>query len=178
MKEEPEEPIIIDEKVFNLLGCVYYGNPFHSAKGWDPNNAIGNTWKRFEELGKKYWEFLEKIKTGDAYGYEVHIEPVDYDMKRKFHVFVGIEVKSLEFFPLEMFYKVFPKTKYLFFSTKYMGQGSEYYYSEWLPESQYEQSYPFIMQSYSPKRWKEDDIEGSLMDWYIPVKIKEGSEAK
>ena len=97
-------------------------------------------------------------------------------MKKKFHVFVGIEVKSLEFFPLEMFYKVLPKTKYLFFTTKYMGEGCEYYFSKWLPESEYEASYPYLMQSYSPKRWKEDDIEGSLMDWYIPIKLKESDD--
>ena len=165
------EPEIIEEKVFKLLGCVYYGNPFHSAKGWDPNNEIGNTWKRFMSLGSKYNEFLEKIKTGDTYGYELHIEPPDYDLKKKFHVFVGIEVKSLEFFPLEMFYKILPNTKYLFFTTKYMGEDSDYYFTKWLPESDYETSYPYIMQSYSPKRWKENDPD-SLMDWYIPIKEK------
>ena len=166
------EPTIIEEKVFRLLGCVYYGNPFHSAKGWDPNNEIGNTWKRFETLGRKYWEFLEKIREGDTYGYEVHIEPADYDMKKKFHIFVGIEVKSLEFFPLEMFYKTLPKTKYLFFTTKYMGEGADYYFNKWLPESNYETSYPYIMQSYSPKRWKNEKDPDSLMDWYVPIKEK------
>ena len=165
---------ILEEKVFKLLGCVYYGNPFHSAKGWDPNNEIGNTWRRFETLGKKYWEFLEKIKAGDAYGYELHIEPADYDMKKKFHVFVGIEVKSIEFFPLELFYKELPRSKYLFFTTKYLGEGGEYYFSKWLPESNFEQSYPYIMQSYSPKRWNPRDPGDpeNLMDWYIPIKEK------
>ena len=169
---ELDEPIILEEKVYRILGCVYYGNPFHTYKGWDTRNEIGNTWKRFEALGKKYWNFLEKIKTGDAYGYEVHIEPVDYDLKKKFHIFVGIEVKSLEFFPLELFYKEFPKTEYLFFTTHYKGEETKYYFSKWLPESDYEQSYPYIMQSYSPKRWNINDIEGSLMDWYIPIKRK------
>jgi AraC family transcriptional regulator len=177
------EPEIIEEKTFKLLGCVYYGNPFHSAKGWDPNNEIGNTWKRFESLGKKYEEFLEKIKEGDAYGYEVHIEPADYDMKKKFHIFVGIEVRSLEFFPLEMFYKILPKTKYLFFTSKYMGKGADYYFNKWLPESNFEisfpyimqsysPSFPYIMQSYSPRRWKNENDPNSLMDWYIPIKEK------
>ena len=75
---ELDKPIILEEKIYRILGCVYYGNPFHTYKGWDTRNEIGNTWKRFEALDKKYWNFLEKIKTGDAYGYEVHIEPVDY----------------------------------------------------------------------------------------------------
>ena len=94
-------------------------------------------------------------------------------MKKKFHIFVGIEVKSIEFFPLEMFYKEFPKTKYMFFSSHYKGKGVDYYFSKWLPESKYEQSFPYIMQAYSPERWDVNDIEGSLMDWYIPIKEKE-----
>jgi predicted transcriptional regulator YdeE len=93
-------------------------------------------------------------------------------MKKKFHIFVGVEVKSLEFFPLEMFYKTLPKTKYLFFTTKYMGEGAEYYFNKWLPESNYETSYPYIMQSYSPKRWINEKDPNSLMDWYIPIKEK------
>ncbi|MBD3253485.1 MAG: AraC family transcriptional regulator [Candidatus Lokiarchaeota archaeon] len=168
------EPIILGEKVFKLLGCVYYGNPFHSAKSWDPNNEIGNTWRRFEALGKKYWKFLNKIKAGEAYGYELHIEPVDYDANRKFHVFVGIEVKNHDFFPLEMFYKELPRTKYLFFNTKYKGEESEYVFTKWLPESNFETSFPYIMQSYHPDRWNNNDIEGSLMDWYLPIKEKGG----
>ena len=168
-----EEPIILDEKTLRLLGCVYYGNPFHTYKGWDTRNEIGNTWARFEELGRKYWKFLQKIKTGDTYGYEVHIEPENYDMKKKFHIFVGIEVKSIDFFPLEMFYKEFPKTKYMFFSSHYKAKGVDYYFSKWLPESKYEQSFPYIMQAYSPERWDANNLEGSLMDWYIPIKEKE-----
>ena len=165
------EPEIIEEKVFKLLGCVYYGDPFHTYKGWHPKNEIGITWERFLSLWEEYREFLEDIKEGVAIGYEVHIEPGDYSKEKKFHIFVGFEVKSLEFFPLEMFYKTLPKTKYLFFTTKNMGEDSDYYFSEWLPESNYETSYPFIMQSYSPKRWKKDDPD-SLMDWYIPIKEK------
>jgi len=170
---ELEKPEIINDKIFRILGCVYYGNPFHTHKGWDPQNEIGNTWRRFEDISKKYRLFLEKIKTGEHYGFEVHIEPGDYKNVKKFHIFVGIEVKNLEFFPLEMFYKQFPKTKYLFFTSRYKGQGVESIFRNWLPKSNYEQSYPYIMQAYSLKRWNNDDIENSLMDWYIPIKEKE-----
>ena len=170
------EPKILEAKVFKLLGCVFYGDPFHSAKAWDQDNEIGNTWKRFQNLYNKYEEFLNSIRDGRAYGFEVHIEPDDYKTHKKFHIFVGIEVKSLEFFPLEMFYKVFPNTQYLFFTSKYMGKDSEYIFTDWFPESEYEASYPYIMQSYHLDRWKQDDPEGSVMDWYIPIKLKEGEE--
>ncbi|MBY8982613.1 MAG: GyrI-like domain-containing protein [Candidatus Lokiarchaeota archaeon] len=164
------EPIIIDEKEYKILGCVYYGDPFHSAKGWDPNNEIRNTWNRFYQLYKKYEEFLKKSKAGNEFGFEIHIEPGDYMKRRKFHIFVGIEVKNLDFFPLDMFYKALPKTKYLFFSTEYKGKGCDFIFSKWIPESDYEQSYPYIIQSYSPERWKGEENQDSLMDWYIPIK--------
>jgi AraC family transcriptional regulator len=170
---ELEKPKIISDKIFRIMGCVYYGNPFHTYKGWDTKNEIGNTWRRFEKISKKYWSFLEKIKTGEDYGFEVHIEPKNYADVKKFHILVGIEVKNLEFFPLEMFYKEFPKTNYLFLTSRYKGNGIDYYFTEWLPESDYEQSYPYIMQAYSPKRWNNNDLDNSLMDWYIPIKEKE-----
>ena len=167
------EAIILEAKIFKLLGCVYFGDPFHSAPPWSKDNEIGKTWKRFGNLYEKYKEFLNKIREGNVFGYEVHIEPGDYKKKKKFHVFIGLEVRSLDFFPLDMFYKEFPKTKYLFFSTKFKGEDFKYFFQKWLPNSKYEQSYPFIMQSYSPKRFKGEDNPDSLMDWHIPIKEKE-----
>ncbi|MFX1566824.1 MAG: GyrI-like domain-containing protein [Promethearchaeota archaeon] len=166
------EPQVLGPKIFKLLGCVFYGDPFHSAKGWDRENEIGKTWERFMNLYIKYRDFLDSIKYGETQGYEVHIEPDDYTTHKKFHIFVGIEVKSIEFFPMEMFYKVFPESQYLFFTSKYMGKGTEYIFSQWLPESEYEPSYPFMMQAYHPNRWKGENNESSLMDWYIPIKLK------
>ena len=102
----------------------------------------------------------------------MHIEPEDYNKKRKFHLFVGIEVSSYDFFPLEFYSKILPKTEYLFFTSGYKGEGTESIFIDWLPKSKYEQSYPYIMQSYSPKRWKGIKNPESLMDWYIPIKEK------
>ena len=79
---EINRPEIVEEKVFKLLGCVYYGDPFHSAKGWDPENEIGKTWIRFGNLYYKYKDFLETIKSGEYSGFEVHIEPDDYKKPR------------------------------------------------------------------------------------------------
>ncbi len=167
------EPQILDEKIFKLIGAVFYGNPFHSAKPWSPKNEIGNTWSRFFGLYMKYKEFLDKIRASNEIGYEIHIEPLDYDMKRKFHIFVGLEVVNYDFVPLDMFIKELPKTKYLFFSSKSMNQGSDcgFIFSQWLPESKYEQAYPYIMQSYSPERFNSAKPKSpdNLMDWYIPI---------
>lgn len=167
------DPIVIDEKVFKLLGCVYYGKPFHTYPPWSVKNEIGNTWNRFWNLYGKYKDFLDKIRAGNEIGYEIHIEPEDYDKERKFHIFVGIEVISFDFFPLEMYSKILPRTKYLFFTSGYKGEGVDSIFAKWLLKSEYEQSYPYIMQSYTPKRWKGPKDPESLMDWYIPIKKKE-----
>ncbi len=123
-------------------------------------------------LYHKYREFLDKIRVGNEYGFEIHIEPDDYSKNKKFYVFVGLEVKNFDFFPLEMYSKVLPRTKYLFFTSGYKGEGVDYIFKDWLPNSKYEQSYPYIMQTYSPERWKGPNNPDNLMDWYIPIKEK------
>ena len=170
------EPLILEEKSFQMLGCVFYGDPFHSAKEWSYENEIGNLWQRFGKLAHKYKILLEKIMVNQNVGYELHIEPADYDLKRKFNVYVGIEVKGFEFLPLEMFVKILPKTKYLFFTTGYKGEECESIFSSWLPKSDFEQSYPYIMQSYSPERWNSLNPHDpkNKMDWYIPIMEKGG----
>jgi predicted transcriptional regulator YdeE len=122
------------------------------------------------KMYSKYKEFLDTIRAGDEIGFEIHIEPEDYKKDKEFHIFVGLEVKNFDFFPMEMYSKILPKTEYLFFSSGYQGEGVV---TEWIPNSEYEQSYPYIMQTYSPKRWKGPKNPDSLMDWYIPVKKKD-----
>lgn len=167
------EPELLGEKEFQFLGCIFFGYPFHSHPQWSGKNEIGNTWNRYINLYDKYKEFLDKIRAGDEIGFEIHIEPEDYDKEKKFHIFVGLEVRSFDFFPLEMYSKRLPKTKYLFFTSGYKGEDVDSIFTEWIPESEYEQSYPYIMQTYSPKRWKGFNNPESRMDWYIPVKLKE-----
>lgn len=164
---------ILEKKVFKFVGVVFYGKPFHTYPPWSPKNEIGNTWNRYMNLYTKYKEVLDIIRAGDEFGFEIHIEPEDYDKNRKFDIFVGLQVKNFEFLPLEMYAKSFPKTKYLFFTTQYTGEETEYIFKEWLPQSDYEQSYPYIMQTYSPKRWKGETDPESLMDWYIPIMRKQ-----
>jgi AraC family transcriptional regulator len=162
---------ITEKKIFKFLGVVFYGKSFHTHEPWSEKNEIGNTWNRYIKLYKKYKEFLDSIRAGDEVGFEIHIEPQDYDKDRKFDIFVGLEVINFDYFPIEFYSKILPKTEYLFFNTEYKSSETEWVFREWLPESDYTQSYPYIMQTYSPKRWEENN----LMDWYIPIKKKEES---
>jgi AraC family transcriptional regulator len=166
------EPTIIEEKRLTLLGSVFYGDPFHSAEEWTVENEIGKTWQRLSELLEKYSILLEEINTNPNVAYEVHIEPEEYEKTRKYYVFVGIEIDEFKEIPLEMFIKVLPKTRYVMFTMKVKElDNAMYIFREWMPSSGYEQSYPFIINSYD-ERFKGLDNEQSEYDLYIPIREK------
>lgn len=159
------EPKIIDKKSLRLLGCVFYGDPFHSAKEWTMEKEIGKTGQRFMFLSKKYSVLLEKINAQHGVAYEIQIEPEEYKNTKKYYIFVGIEVKNYEEVPMEMFVKILPKTNYVMFTTKGRDfSEGEYVFKKWLPNSSSEQAYPYIIQAYDRKRFKALDDEESEID--------------
>jgi AraC family transcriptional regulator len=167
------EPQITRELALQLLGCVYYGDPFHQAKEWTIENEIGQLWQRFMKLAQKYPSLLAGISSPNNLGYEVHIETEEYLTTRKYYVFVGVEVTSIEEVPLEMFVKVLPKTRYAVFTTKVDDKETGLHVlREWLPQNGFEQAYPYIIEAYSPERFRGVDDPQSEVDWYIPIKEK------
>ena len=83
-------PEITDVLNLNLLGCSFYGDPFHSAEEWSVENEIGILWKRFLKLWQVYDFILNKLNTHPKNTYEVHFESHDFHTTRKFEIFVGI----------------------------------------------------------------------------------------
>ena len=165
------EPDIIPKKSFTLLGCVYYGDPFHEAAEWTYENEIGKLWMRFQNLYQRYSFLLSKISIEPGVGYEIHIEPEEYKKTKQYYIFVGTEVSNFEEVPMEMFIKILPTTEYLKVTTK--GDDSkavEDLFKKWIPEHNYEQAYPYIIQAYDYKRYKGLEDKTSEIDWYIPVK--------
>ena len=166
------EPRITEEKQFTLLGCVFYGDPFHSSEEWSIENEIGKLWQKFIELfGKRGKEIKNYVINPDIF-YEVHLMPDDYKKTKKYYIFVGVEVKDIKEIPMEMFLKSFPKVKYAIFTFKGkdMFTGSEYIYNEWLPNSKYKDAHPYQIQAYDSKRHFGLDNEKSELDYYIPIK--------
>ena len=168
------EPEIIENKVFKLLGCVYYGDPFHSVREWSYENEIGKLWQRFGKIYSKYLNLLKKIVINYEIGFELHLEPEEYKKTRNYYVMVGVEVNYIEEIPLEMFVKILPKTNYVFFTTTVENRNEvgSYIYRNWIPEKGYEQAYPYAVQQYDNKRYKGLDHPKSEIDWFIPVKKK------
>jgi AraC family transcriptional regulator len=172
------KPSIIEERVFRLLGCVFYGDPFHSAKEWSYDNEIGNLWKRYGKLIYKYSKLINSISIDQNLNYEVHLEPEEYKKNKQYYVLIGTEIKDSEEFPLEMFLKIFPKSKYLKFTTTMENKWKigGYIYKTWIPENNYDQAFPYVIQAYDLKRYKGLDDPQSEIDWYIPIKTLSGEE--
>ncbi len=166
------KPKIISKKDLHLIGCVFYGDPFHSAKGWDTANEIGKLWAKFNELMQKNKKKIQKYLVDPDISYEVHIDPEVSKEENKWYIFVGKEVENLEVMPLQMFHKILPKTRYAVFTSKgnnYL-QANDVIYKEWLPDSNFDESFSFQIQVYDSKRYFGLDNEESEIDFYIPIK--------
>lgn len=155
------------------MGCVFYGDPFHSSEEWNTENEIGLLWNRFIKSCHDNADLIQKEAIGDL-SYEVHLQPEDYNETKKFYVYVGIEVRELKRMPLEMFCKSLPATQYAVFTFKgeEMFSGGEYIWNEWLPDSDYEESYPYMALAYDKKRFFGLQDKESEIDFYVPIKSK------
>jgi AraC family transcriptional regulator len=181
--DDPEiqslHPKILDPIGLKLLGCVYYGDPFHDAKEWTYKNEIGSLWSRFMGLYSKYRYLLDSINLDLDMGYEVHIEPTEYQKTKNYYVFVGIGVQNVSEIPLEMYFKPLPQIKYLQFTSKAMNHDkSEYIFRKWLidPSSPYQQAYPYVIQAYNSKRYRSLEDPQSEIDWLVPIREVSNNE--
>jgi len=172
---EPKKIDIIDRnKTLKLIGCVFYGDPFHSKEGWNVENEIGLLWKRFMNLYEKYKDIIERHRINEKVAYEIHVRPKDYKETKKFYVCVGVEVTKLDEMPLEMCGKIFPSTMYAIFTFKGKDifRGGKYIWQKWLPNSNYEEAYPYFIEAYDEARFHGLDNEDSEIDYWIPIKRK------
>lgn len=165
------KPKIIERDESLLIGCIFYGNPFHSVKGWDMENEIGKLWVRFSKLLDEVKPQLEEIIVNPTMSYEVHIDPVIVKEEKKWYVFIGVEVKEFKNIPLEMFCKILPKTKYAVFTAKGddFKKANDFIYHEWLPKSKYEEAYSYQIQAYDSERFFGMEDPNSEVDFYIPI---------
>jgi AraC family transcriptional regulator len=165
------EPRIVERGDVILAGMVFYGDPFRGAESWSQENEIGRLWKRFNALWDAKRDLIRSVSVSDA-GYEVHIEPEEYDETKNFYVMMGVQVDRVEPPPLELSFKVLPATTYVVFTLR----GSEIrsnwpsrIYKEWLPDSSYEEAHKFTVEYYAPNFSGMDDPESEL-EVHVPVR--------
>jgi len=111
-------------------------------------------------LYERYEAQINPLRVDAEMEYEVHLEPEEYKQNKRVYVLVGVEVTSLSAIPLELFGMVLPKTCYAAFTFKgkEMFQGGAYIWRNWLPTSDYEEAFPFMIDS--------------ELDWMIPIMPK------
>lgn len=151
-----------------LLGGVnFYGDPFSAKAGWDAENEIGNTWRRFMALKA---EAGPCARGGEAV-YEVHIYGPETEKKGYFEVFVGEEVRAAQL-PVSLSAKYIPASEYL----RVTLSGEEITGDWWLglegmiaALGGYARNGGYILQVYDSRFLGMEQLGDSVLDAYIPV---------
>ena len=168
------EPKFTKALTLQLSGMVYFGNPIHTHEGWTAGNEVGKLWDRFMTLCIENEEILNEVTINPGVAYEAHIAYAG-EPNQEYHIFVGIETEEPIRYPIELFYKVLPSTRYAVFTAKGpdMADQLETIYTEWLPNSEYEESYPMLIQRYDQKRFKSLEDPESEIDFMVPIMERE-----
>lgn len=153
---------------FSLSGVAFYGDPFTSKPGWDGENEIGKTFKRFEALQHMYPSLNQKE---DGFVYEAHIYNTETFENGMLEIFVGSKL-SIHPLPVEWLTKDFPSSSYLLFTLNGQEILSDWWHtldSEILPTLNLKRSHSFIIQRYDERFKGMDSIDESEMEALIPV---------
>jgi AraC family transcriptional regulator len=171
--EEQMKPRVTKPISLKLVGCVYYGDPFHSHKEGSIKNEIGRLWERFGKTYSAHIDELKDIIVEKNAAWEAHIQTEEYVTSKEYTVFAGIQVSEPPTSPIDFFYKELPKTKYAVFKLKgsEFPAGLEYIYNEWLPASEYKESHGYMLWRYDEKTKGLDDPD-CILEAYIPIEEK------
>ena len=168
MKPHISEPISM-----KLLGCVFYGDPFHSHKEGSVKNEIGLLWERFGKTFSTYVDDLKNIIVEPNVAWEAHIQTGEYSSTKQYTIFAGIQVTGPFAKPIDFFYKELPTTKYAVFKLKGNDfiTGLGYIYNQWFETSQYKESHGYMLWRYDEKT-KDLNDPNCILEAYIPVEEK------
>lgn len=171
--DQQMKPRVTKQISLKLLGCIYYGDPFHSHKGGSVQNEIGRLWERFYKTYSKHIDELKKLSVEENVAWEAHIQTQEYEKTREYTIFAGIEVNEPTTTSIDFFYKELPKTKYAVFKLKgnTFPTGLAYIYNTWLPASKYKESHGYMLWRYDEKTKSLDDPD-CILEAYIPVEEK------
>lgn len=164
------EPRIIEKGQIMLVGFSFFGDPFAESSGWTEENEIGRLWNRFTTYLTDHRDCIKHIKD-DAFAYEVHVESEETAAKGHREVFVGVEVEKLDA-PVEMLVKILPPAQYAVFTLKGEQITSDWsrMIHEWMSVAGYESAYEYGFQLYDQRFKGLNNLEGSELDVYVPVK--------
>lgn len=156
-----------------LLGGVgFYGDPFSTKSGWDTDNEIGTTWKRFIEFITGNPDRPYSLQ--GRYMYEVHIYGGETALKGYFEVFVGEEVHTAQL-PFALSSKFIPASDYLKITLsgkEIIGDWWKELDSEIMPSFGIKKNPAYLIEAYDERFKGMDKLEDSILDVYIPIEKK------
>lgn len=164
------QPTLIHKPALLLAGMSFYGDPFDTHGAWDEDNHIGALWKRFYGyLGPRDGAGLDMPEP--QVGYEVMVYGAESLTRGLFEVFAGVEVASLANLPVEMQVKILPETDYAVFILQGQEIVSDWEMriDGWLAEAGLQRAHPYSVQRYDPRFKGMDDLEGSVLEVWMPV---------
>ena len=154
-----------------LAGMSFYGDPFSTHGAWSGENEIGRVWTRFMTYLEGHHEQLEDILQPGVF-YEVHTYSDETVSRGLFEVFVGARLTSLEGTPTAMVMKALPASDYAVFTLEGEEIASDWFskVEAWIAEAGYQRAQDFTFQYYDERFKGVDQMEGSTLDVYIPIK--------
>jgi predicted transcriptional regulator YdeE len=164
------EPQLIDKDQIILVGLSFFGDPFKFSGGWTEENEIGRLWQRFMAYLQEEGAQIRHVKAGGFY--ELHIDHPEMERTGEFEVFVGAEVDRLEDVPVRLSIKILPPTKYAVFTLAGQDIMADWLQemTDWLTRSGYQRAYAYGFQLYDARFKGMDQIDGSVLDMYVPVR--------
>jgi predicted transcriptional regulator YdeE len=167
-----DEPTIVERGQLTLLGFSFYGDPFQRSGTWTEENEIGRLWSRFMAFLETDGNRILHVAARDV-TMEVHVYSQETMEVGAWEIFVGMEVQRLEDVPVELVVKVLPPCTYAVFSLRgeeIGGDWSSSIYDDWLPGSGYEMAHSYAFQFYDERFKGVEELAGSVLDVYIPVR--------
>jgi AraC family transcriptional regulator len=171
-REDDVKPKIVEKGRILLAGMSFFGDPFSLSAEWTEENEIGRLWSRFLAYMGAYDERIGSLIKDMRFSYEVHITHDETQTKGHYEIFTGMEIAHVEGVPIDLLVKVLPSSTYAVFTLE--GEdiiedwGWEIYH-EWMPDSGYRVDERYIFQLYDERFKGMDQLEGSVLDVYIPI---------
>ncbi len=151
-----------------LVGCSFFGDPFHSESGWDEKNEIGLLWKRFMRLYSKHSEYFGKAQVDKNLMYEVHVKS-DNKKTSEFSVFVGVKVESFDDIPVGMLAMVVPPSTFARFTFKVTELDHENEIPAEISEAKLKQNSDYLIQVYDSSKFRGFEDKDSEIGFLVPV---------
>lgn len=164
------EPRIVELDQLLLVGMSFFGDPFSLSAGWTEENEIGRLWSRFMAYAANHTAYIQHLKEPGAM-YEVHIENEETMQRGEYEIFVGAEIASLDWVPVDLLVKLLPPATYVVFTLvgeQIVGDWP-LLIMDWLEENNYSHAHPFGFQRYDQRFKGVQNIEESVLDVYTPI---------